>query len=393
MDVQQNGAIEKAIKVHHGCLKPEIHDGNIKCIDVCELSDEELGKMCYHFSLKINQPFINKNGLVPKIGNNSKGMDTEKLIFFSYGLQGVIELWDFWLKWRANKLFNPWYQEEERKIVKAFRNGTVSEKEQHDFFEKYGIRIVKNDSIEGMVSDWDEEFISGEYKKDKNKMNYLFEYQINELIASNYYVLDLIEGKDFSFDETDKKKQTMLTWKRNSINYRVYETMLKGHSNLDSIKVDKWNMTTKTGERITITPERIKQLIVPNCPNDALRVLLFLYDKYKKILPADQQVETELLDNFIKYVKSKIREGILQIFNRTSEQKSSEVTSFFHDQKSVQSFEDTRPQWPYICKESGFTVSTKDIFAVTERLPWSKRNHAQKLAAKLLTNKYRDFDE
>ena len=393
MDVQQNDAIEKAIQDHHGCLKPEIHDGNIKSIDICELSDEELEKMCYHFSLKINQPFIDKNGLVPKIGKNSKGMDTEKLIFFSYGLQGVIELWDFWLKWRANKLFNPWYQEEDKEIVKAFRKGTVSIEEQNSFFEKYGIRNVKTASMEGMVSSWDEEFISGEYKKDKNKMNYLFEYQINELIASNYYVLDLIEGKDFSFDDTDLKKQIMLTWKRNSINYKVYETMLKGHSNLDSTKLDRWNMTTKTGERIIIIPERIKQLVVHNCPNDALRVLLFLYDKYKKKVPTDQQVETELLDSFIEYVKFKIRNGTLQKFDRSSELNSRKLTSFFHDQKSVQSFEDTRPQWPYICKESGFTVSTKDIFAVTERLPWSKRNHAQKLAAKLLTNKYRDFDE
>lgn len=334
MITQQSSVFQKSERLYHESLIPEIYDGNIKSIDISRLSDEELKKMCYHFSLKKDQPFIDKNGLVPKIGRNSKGLDTQRLIFFSYGIQGVIELWDFWLKWRANKLFNPWYQEEDKKTISAFRKGNISLEEQNKFFEKYGIRKIKNGSWEGLISRWEEDFISGVYKEDEELRRILFEYQIDELIASNYYLLDLIEGKDYSFDEIDLKKQKMLSWDPNSTDYRVYSKMLEGHSDLNSIKVDNWNMTTKIGNNITIAPEKIKQISLAGTSSDALMVLLYLYDRYKKITPENQQVKTELLDCFVKYVCFKIRNNELQNFDRTPEIRMNALSAYFHNQKS-----------------------------------------------------------
>ncbi len=132
------------------------------------------------------------------------------------------------------------------------------------------------------------------------------------MLASNYYILDLKEEEEFSFDEVDESKRKKLLFKDNPAKYNVFKEMYGKYSNFESTKVDKWNMHTFLGKRMTITPDRIKQLTLPNGKNDVLSVVEFLYNKYKQITPKEEQVQFDLLDGYMEYVKNKIKNNELQ---------------------------------------------------------------------------------
>lgn len=304
----------------------EENNGHIKLLDISTLSNEELKTIIFHHSLKKYKNAIDREGVKTRIGMNSEGIDYLEAIYFSYGIEAVLQTWDVWLKWRANRLGDPYFQEEYKELIAAIRNGTATEQEKKEFWYKCKL--------------WNDEFLSGEYKRDKEKMNFLFEFQIDEMIASNYYVLDLVEGKDFSFDEIDVKKDRELKKDKNSLSYRKFIEINGGHSNMETPLVDKWNMNTFLGKKIIINPDRVKQLTVPNGKNDVLSVVLFLYDKYKEITQDEQQVHFDVLDEYIEYVKEKIKNNQLQKFDGNTRINQIEKTSFFHDQKSDTYFRD-----------------------------------------------------
>lgn len=320
--------LKKQMEIYQGDRGREENNGNIKCIDLSELSDEELQKLIFHYSLKKDKTSIDKNGLKSAIGRNSKGIDKLKAIYFSYGLEAVLETWDVWLKWRTDHLYNPYWQEENQELLEAMKNGTATEQEMQKYWYKCQL--------------WNEEFTSGKYKDDKEKMDFLFEFQTDEMLASNYYLLDLKEGEDFSFDEIDVKKARTLTQDKNGTSYKKFKEMYGEYSDLESDKVDKWNMNTFLGQPITITPDRIKELTLPNGKNDVLSIVEFLYDRYKEITPQEQQVQFDLLDKYMEYVKEKIRNNELQEFNRNTRIDEIEYISYFHDQKTDTYFQDSQ---------------------------------------------------
>lgn len=326
---KQEKILNKQREIYQGNMEKEENNGNIKMINISELSNEELEKTYFHFSLKKDKNSIDKKGLEPRIGRNSKGIDELKSIFFSYGLEGVLEAWDVWLKWRADRLYNPYYQEENKEIRETIENGIATEEEKHKYYFK--------------CEQWEKELISGEYKEDKEKLDFLYEFQIDEMLANNYYALDLKEGEEFSFDDVDESKRKKIAIKDNPnemTQYKMFKEMYGNYSNFESTKVDKWNMHTFLGKKMTIEPNRIKQLILPNGKNDILSVIEFLYDKYKEIMPKEQQVQFDLLDGYMEYVKDKIKNNELQEFNRNHRIDESSLLSHFHDQKSDIFFED-----------------------------------------------------
>ena len=70
------------------------------------------------------------------------------------------------------------------------------------------------------------------------------------MLASNYYILDLKEGEDFSFDEVDVKKQYKLNFKDEPD--QMFKQMYGKYSNFESAKVDKWNMNTFLGKQMKL---------------------------------------------------------------------------------------------------------------------------------------------
>lgn len=287
--------LRKQREFYQGDNEKEENNGNIKKINLSELSDEELQHVCFHYSLKKDKNSIDRKGLETRIGRNSKGIDKQSSIYFSYGLEGALKTWDVWLKWRANRLYSPYWQEENKEIIEKIENDTATEEEKKEYYYKAKL--------------WNEEFSSGKYRQDKEKMKFLFDFQMDEMQASNYYLLDLKEGEDFSFDEVDVKKDAYLKRKDrpNDMGYKIFQEMYGSYSDFESSKVDKWNMNTFLGKQMTIEPNRIKQLTLPNGKNDVLSIITYLYDKYKEITPEEEQVKFDVLDAYMEYAKEKIK--------------------------------------------------------------------------------------
>lgn len=337
---------KKQMEFYQGDLEKEENNGNIKNVNLIELSDEELQHGLFHFSLKKDKNSIDRKGLETRIGRNSKGIDKQSSIYFSYGLEGALETWDVWLKWRANRLYSPCFQEENKEIIEKLENGTATEEEKKEYYYKAEL--------------WNEEFSSGKYREDKEKMKFLFDFQIDEMQASNYYLLDLKEGEDFSFDEVDVKKESNLKRKdrTNDVGYKIFHEMYGSYSDFESSKVDKWNMNTFLGKQMIIEPNRIKQLTLPNGKNDVLSIITYLHDKYKEITPAEEQVKFDVLDSYVEYVKDKIKSGDLQHFDRNVRIDEHMSISHFHDQKSEEYFEDRTSG---IYSTSEYTITPNQI--------------------------------
>ncbi len=331
---KQTAILKKQKGLYQGNLNKEDNNGNIEFINISQLSYEDLSKMFFHFSLKKDKNSIDKRGLVSQIGRNSKGIDEKKSIFFSYSIEGLLETWDQWLKWRMNRLYNPYFQEENKSIKERIANNTASEEEKGKYYSKW--------------EQWVNEFTSGEYKEDVKKLKFLFDFQIDEMLSSNYYSLDLIEGEDFSFDDIDEHKSKIISRKDDShlksIEYKMLATRYGKYSDLNSPKVDKWNMHTKMkdGDGVKIDPSRIKQLSLSNGKNSVLDIVLYLYDKYSEMIPSEQRAEFDLLDKYIEYVKEQIRNNGLSTFNRDDKIHEVELVSHFHDQKSDNFFQDMK---------------------------------------------------
>lgn len=337
---------KKQMEFYQGDLEKEENNGNIKNVNLIELSNEELQHGLFHFSFKKDKNSIDRKGLETRIGRNSKGIDKQSSIYFSYGLEGALETWDVWLKWRANRLYSPCFQEENKEIIEKLENGTATEEEKKEYYYKTEL--------------WNEEFSSGKYREDKEKMKFLFDFQIYEMQASNYYLLDLKEGEDFSFDEVDVKKESSLKRKdrTNDVGYKIFHEMYGSYSDFESSKVDKWNMNTFLGKQMIIEPNRIKQLTLPNGKNDVLSIITYLHDKYKEITPAEEQVKFDVLDSYVEYVKDKIKSGDLQQFDRNVRIDEHMSISHFHDQKSEEYFEDRTSG---IYSTSEYTITPNQI--------------------------------
>ena len=352
MEEKKRKIIQHQREIYQGDRIREENNGNIQFIDISNLTDEQLQKIIIHYSLKKDKTSIDEKGIKSVIGRNSDGIDKLPAIYFSYGIEGVLETWDVWLRWRADQLYNPRWQEQGKNVS----DGMATEQEKKEYYYRKEL--------------WDEEFASGEYRDDKEKMDFLFEFQIDEMSASNYYLLDLKEGKDFYFDEIDAKKEKSYMQDRNSINYRKFKEMYGSYSNIESQIVDKWNMNTPLGKSVTILPEKIRQLCLHNGRSDCLSIILFLYDKYMEITPQEQRVEFNMLDSFIEYIKEKIKNNELQTFDRNVRINEIESIMHFHDQKSDEYFQDMQT--------GRYSISELQIGKATAYSPVSAKENAQK---------------
>ena len=268
-------------------------NSNIKNINLSKIPFEKLKKMAFHYSLKKDKNSIDSKGLKSRIGRNSAGVDKKSAIYFSYGIEAVLETWDVWLKWRLNRLNNPKWNEENKELRELIKNGQANEEQIKQFYYKCKL--------------WDEEFLEHKYIEDKEKLKLLYDFQIDEMKASNYYILDLHEGKDFSFDDIDAKKEKALVSQKHKDNleYKYIKEEYGKYSNVNNLILEKWNMNTFLGKQLTISPNRIKQLTLPNEKNDVLSVIKFLYGKYKEMTPKEKQVSFDLLDDYMEYAKNK----------------------------------------------------------------------------------------
>jgi hypothetical protein len=111
-------------------------------------------------------------------------------------LEAVLQTWDVWLKWRLNRLNNPLWKgktfEENLKMQERFHDGLFTSEE----YKKY--------------AEWKNEYLSGSYKNDREKLKELYEYQFAELCNSIYFSFNLEEGIDYKTNQIDYKKLNCL---------------------------------------------------------------------------------------------------------------------------------------------------------------------------------------
>ena len=238
---------------------------NIEIINIKELSMQDLESFFYHFSLNNYLQSYDIGGMKACVGENSNGIDKEISIFFSKGLEGVLELWDVWLKWRLNRQNNPIYHNK-------------SEEE---------------------ISMWIRSYINMDFLNMQDLLEKLFEYQLDEMKRSYYFIIDLIEKEDYIEDQIDYKKYNAI---KNSNSIYMQKIMYGKYSDFNTLIVDKWNMQTIPGKNIIIPPNRLKMMSVDD-KYDVCSIVEFMYDKYKQEIPIHKQVKFDLLDKYIEYCK------------------------------------------------------------------------------------------
>lgn len=265
---------------------------NIEELDISTISYETMEQLFFHYSWNKYLESYDKYGMKAVVGENSKGIDPEASIFFSKGVEGVLELWDVWLKWRLNRQNNPQFNGkthgEIEETNKRFRTGQITEEEKKNWY--YWIDYFKNKK----------------YVNNQTMLKKLYEYQFTEMINSSYFMLDLKENKEFVYNQIDIKKQWAIERARKTENGidPLTATQYGNYSDFSTPIVDKWNMQTIPGLDVTIEPDRLKKLKVKE-HDDVLSVLLFMYDKYKKEIPVDRQIKFDMLDGFVTYAKDK----------------------------------------------------------------------------------------
>ena len=265
---------------------------NIISIDISNLAYSQMEDLFFHYSWKKYLEFYDKNGMVPVIGENSKGIDPETSIFFSKGIEGVLELWDVWLKWRLDRQNNPKYQgntpEEMQRTINRFISGDITEDERKKWYY------------------WIEFFKDKQYLQNETMMKKLFEYQYTEMINSDYLIMDLKENEEFRYDQIDIKKLWVIQEaNKNEKGINPFRAAMYGaYSDFTTPIADKWNMQTIPGKNIVIEPNRLKRLSIHG-KTDVYSIIKFMYDKYKTEIPKEQQVKFDILDDYIKYIEEK----------------------------------------------------------------------------------------
>jgi hypothetical protein len=265
---------------------------NIENINIATIPYQQLENCFFHYSWKKFLESYDRYGMKPTIGANSEGIDPEVSIFFSKGIEGVLELWDVWLKWRLNRQNNPQYRgnssKEIQENIKMFLAGTINEKEKKQWYY------------------WMETFINDKYLEDNYILEKLYEFEYNEMLNSDYFIINLKENKEFIYNQIDIKKHWAME-NAKKFGRGINPMTLKQYgqySDFSTEIVDKWNMQTIPGKEILIDSSRIKRVNV-NGKNDVYSIIKYMYDLYKKVVAEDRQVKFNILDKYIEYIEQK----------------------------------------------------------------------------------------
>lgn len=239
-----------------------------------KLSDVDKENTFYHFTKQIGLQNIFVNGLEATIGENSVGVEESPKVFFAQGDEGELKICDVWIKWLMNKEFG--------------FNGLRRQYEGEELYSKANL--------------WNKEFTERTYLKDTEKKSKIFEEMFEYMRQRAYLMLDLKEKIDFSFDDVDDAKQFALTEKiqgRDS-KYKYMKEFYGNYGNADIDRVEKFNLHTFPYK--SVEPEKITQIISSNGNEDALSILLEIYERCPK-----KDIHFDLLDEFIEFSKDKLK--------------------------------------------------------------------------------------
>ena len=233
--------------------------------------NDSLKESFFHFTREENLINIQEVGLQARIGMNSNWLEKTSKIFFSKGFDGLLQNLDIWIKYKFHRAFN--------------------EVDGYDFYKGKPIEERKK-----LIDEWGNEFLSKEYLKDEEKKEKVFEKIYEGIKIQKYLLLDLEDGIDFKYDDIDEIKEYNLEEKNkgNPTRYLYAKELYGNYSNIDSNKVDKWNMHTLANH--SIPKEKIFKVITKDGKDDALSILQYIYITYRK-----KYNKYDIIDDFMEY--------------------------------------------------------------------------------------------
>lgn len=219
-------------------------ENNFLCKDISKINLEH---SYFHYTNKQNLYTIFKDGLEPRIGENSLYVEKTPKVFFVEGEKGIITIMDVWLKWLTSKnncnKFIYWFGTMYMRIP-------------------FCIKCIPN-------------YIVKRNLKDTKRRNKIYEKMRYILDNSVFLVLNLTLKEDFDYNDIDEVKNT------------YYESFLKlfypSDSDIKNVKMEYWNMHTYSNK--IIDPKKISLLMDKDnyCANTIL---------------------TKIIENNIDYIKN-----------------------------------------------------------------------------------------
>ncbi len=195
----------------------------------------------FHYTNINNLESIFENGLEPRIGENSLYVEKTSKIFFAKGEKGIIDLMDVWLKWLTAKSNVP-------KFIYWFAT---------TIYMRFPLCIKSLPNSIVKIN------LNNQKKRDKSfiKMKTILDNSV-------FLKLDLEKNIDFDYNDIDEVKK------------RYYDSFLKllytENSNLQDVKMEYWNMHTKTNKLIE---KRKIQVLCFNSIYKASELLKYLIEK------------------------------------------------------------------------------------------------------------------
>ena len=173
----------------------------------------------FHFTWKNNLESIEKDGLVPKKGKRAQYVEETKKVFFVQGLDNLLILFDCWINiYKMKPLITI------SKNFKLWGSKALRSKYFPMFLVDFYFFLIKN---------------SNRHKKQAYKV---FTQMLEECVLLN---LDIKEEVDFSFSDKDEIKAR---------GYRKRHLITLGYSkkysDMNSEKMDSWNLHTLSGKGI-----------------------------------------------------------------------------------------------------------------------------------------------
>lgn len=147
---------------------------NLKEVDLSEI---DLKNAFFHFTDTVNLDSIAERGLLPSIGENSRGVEKRSKSFFAIGNVGALEICNVWIKWLI-------YMKQRITYLKKAQSPQETDELKNQF---------------------DSDFLSGKIYTEESKID-AFNRFYKIMSTKSYLILELEENVDYSLSDFDDVK-------------------------------------------------------------------------------------------------------------------------------------------------------------------------------------------
>ncbi len=230
-----------------------------------------LENIFFHYTNKKNIAKIDKDGLVPQIGDSATGIEITKKIFFAIGPKGVFSIFDSWIRW----------------LIAKRLTDLPGEKADIPFY-RFCTFVMRLPLIHHLVAIIVNFVVWLEFRCRFFKVK---SFKIMKEILDNscFLILDLEEEIDFSYQDIDEVKAQ-------KFDRKLLKTLYAKQNKMNSKKMDYWNMHTFSD--ITISPDKIS-LVKVNDSYLCIDILLWMIKNTK----TDLKILSPYLYEFLSYYK------------------------------------------------------------------------------------------